>query len=49
VTTACGAVHLIEATGPDGAVTATRVAAGPVGNDPRFPRGALRRDDSPCG
>lgn len=45
VTTASGAMHLIESTGPDGTVTATRVAAGPAGDDPRYPLGALRRDD----
>lgn len=47
VTTASGAIHLIESTGPDGTVTATRVTAGPVGGDPRFPLGKLRRDDQP--
>jgi len=47
VTTASGAMHLIESTDPDGTVTAIRVTAGPVGNDPRFPRGSLRRDDQP--
>lgn len=45
VTTASGAMHMIESTGADGAVTATRVAAGPGGDDPRFPLGKLRRDD----
>lgn len=45
VTTASGAMHLIESTGPDGAVTAARVTAGPAGGDPRYPLGALRRDD----
>lgn len=47
VTTASGAAYLIEATDPDGTVTATRVVAGPVGDDLRFPRAALRRDDQP--
>ncbi|WP_217615959.1 hypothetical protein [Cellulomonas sp. GbtcB1] len=47
VTTASGAMHLIESTGPGGAVTATRVTAGPAGNDPRYPLGTLRRDDQP--
>lgn len=45
VTTASGAMHLIESTGPGGTVTATRVTAGPSGGDPRYPRGELRRDD----
>ena len=45
VTTASGALHLIESTGPGGAVTATRVTAGPPGGDPRYPLGSLRRDD----
>ncbi|MFF1531378.1 hypothetical protein [Cellulomonas sp. NPDC058312] len=45
VTTASGAMHLIDSTGPDGTVTATRVTAGPAGDDPRFPLGRLRRDD----
>jgi hypothetical protein len=45
VTTASGAMHLIESIGPDGTVTATRVTAGPGGDDPRFPLGTLRRDD----
>jgi len=44
VTTASGAVHLIESTGPGGTVTATRVTAGPSGGDPRYPLGTLRRD-----
>jgi hypothetical protein len=47
VTTASGATHLIESTGPGGAVTATRVASGPAGDDPGFPLGTLRRDDHP--
>lgn len=47
VTTASGAMHLIESTGPDGTVTATRVTSGPAGDDPRFPLGTLRRDDQP--
>lgn len=47
VTTASGALHLIESTGPDGTVTATRVTAGPAGDDPRYPLGSLRRDDQP--
>ncbi|GEL46985.1 hypothetical protein CHO01_21010 [Cellulomonas hominis] len=47
VTTASGAAYLIEATDPDSAVTATRVVAGPIGDDLRFPRAALRRDDQP--
>jgi hypothetical protein len=47
VTTVSGAMHLIESTAPDGTVTATRVTAGPPGDDPRFPRGTLRRDDEP--
>jgi hypothetical protein len=47
VTTASGAMHLIESTGPDGTVTATRVASGPAGDDPQFPLGTLRRDDQP--
>ncbi|MFF1530959.1 hypothetical protein [Cellulomonas sp. NPDC058312] len=45
VTTASGAIHLIESVAPDGVVTATRVTGGPVGDDPRFPLGSLRRDD----
>lgn len=45
VTTASGAMHLIESTAPGGTVTATRVAAGPAGDDPRYPLGTLRRDD----
>lgn len=44
VTTASRAMHLIESTGPGGTVTATRVTAGPAGDDPRFPLGTLRRD-----
>lgn len=44
VTTASGALHLIESTGPDGPVTATRVTAGLAGDDPRYPLGSLRRD-----
>jgi hypothetical protein len=44
VWTASGAIHLIESTGPGGAVTATRVSAGSAGDDPRYPLGALRRD-----
>lgn len=47
VTTASGALHLIESTGPDGMVTATRVTDGPAGDDPRYPLGTLRRDDQP--
>jgi hypothetical protein len=47
VTTASGAMHLIESTGGGGTVTATRVTAGPAGDDPRFPLGRLRRDDQP--
>lgn len=47
VTTASGAMHLIESSGPDGTVTATRVTAGLAGDDPRFPLGTLRRDDQP--
>lgn len=47
VTTASGAMHLIESTGAGGTVTATRVTAGPAGDDPRFPLGTLRRDDHP--
>ncbi len=38
-------MHLIESAGPDGTVTATRVTAGPAGDDPRYPLGTLRRDD----
>lgn len=50
VTTASGgAAYLIEATDPDSAVTATRVVAGPIGDDLRFPRAALRRDDQLAG
>ena len=45
VTTASGAIHLIESTGPGGAVTVTRVTAGPAGADPRYPLGTLRRDE----
>jgi hypothetical protein len=44
VTTASGAMHLIESAGPGGTVTATRVTAGPAGDDPRYPLGSLRRD-----
>ncbi|WP_448062433.1 hypothetical protein [Cellulomonas hominis] len=44
VTTASGALHLIESAGPDGPITATRVTVGPAGDDPRYPLGALRRD-----
>jgi hypothetical protein len=44
VTTASGAVHLIDSTRPDEAVVATRVTAGPAGDDPQFPLGTLRRD-----
>ncbi|GEM_PF-2392130 len=47
VTTASGAMHLIESTGVGGTVTATRVTAGPTGDDPRYPLGTLRRDDQP--
>ena len=47
VTTASGAMHLIESTGRSGTVTATRVTAGPARDDPRFPLGSLRRDDHP--
>lgn len=45
VTTASGAMHLIESTGPNGTVTATRITSGPAGDDPRYPLGTLRRDD----
>ncbi len=45
VTTASGAMHLIESTGPGATVTVTRVTAGPPGGDPRYPLGSLRRDD----
>jgi hypothetical protein len=45
VTTASGAMHLIESTGSHGTVTATRVSTGPAGDDPRYPLGTLRRDD----
>jgi len=38
-------MHLIESTGPDGTVTATRITAGPAGDDPRHPLEMLRRDD----
>jgi hypothetical protein len=47
VTTASGAMHLIESTGAGGTVTATRVTVGPTGDDPRYPLGTLRRDDQP--
>lgn len=40
-------MHLIESTGPGGTVTATRVTAGPTGDDPRYPLGSLRCDDQP--
>lgn len=45
VTTASGAMHLIESTRAGGTVTVTRVTAGPDGDDPRYPLGTLRRDD----
>lgn len=44
VTTASGAMHLIESTGSHGTVTVARVTTGPVGDDPRYPLGVLRRD-----
>lgn len=44
VTTASGAQHLIESTGPDGVVTTTRVTSESVTNDREFPLAALRRD-----
>ena len=44
VRTASGAIHLIESTGPGGTVIASRVSAGPAGDDPRYPLGTLRRD-----
>lgn len=47
VTTASGTTRLIESTGPDGTVAATRVTAGPAGDDPRYPLGTLHRDDQP--
>ncbi len=45
VTTASGAMHVIESTRPGGPVTVTRVTTGPAGDDPRYPLGVLRRDD----
>jgi hypothetical protein len=45
VTTASGAMYVIASTGPDRTVTATRVTAGPAGDDPRYPLGMLRGDD----
>ena len=45
VTTASGAMHLIESGEPDGTVTVTRVTTGPAGDDPMYPLGTLRRDD----
>lgn len=45
VTTASGAMHLIQSAGTGGPVTANRVTAGPAGDDPRYPLGTLRRDD----
>lgn len=47
VTTASGAMHVIESTGLGGTVTATRVITGPAGDDPRSPLRSLRRDDHP--
>lgn len=47
VRTASGALHLIDSTAGGQTVTVTRVTADPAGDDPRFARGSLRRDDEP--
>lgn len=47
VRTASGALHLIDSTAGGQTVTVTRVTADPAADDPRFPRGSLRRDDEP--
>jgi len=49
VTTTSGALHLIESTGPDGVITATRVTGGPCGDRPRYRLATLRRDEDALG
>lgn len=44
VTTASGALHLIESTGPDGVVTVTRVTADFEGAEPGYRLATRRRD-----